>query len=57
MYKVDAKDKPFFLKAGVRLYGGFYGNETDVEQRATQGKACSFTFRSVLSADLMAMTE
>lgn len=52
VYKVDAKDKPFFLKAGVRLYGGFYGNETDVEQRATQGKACSFTFRSVLSADL-----
>lgn len=52
VYKPGAQDKPFSLKAGVRLYGGFYGNETGVEQRATQGKACSFIYRSVLSADL-----
>lgn len=52
VYTVPAKDTPFTLKAGVRLYGGFRGNETRVDERATQGKAYDFTYRSVLSADL-----
>lgn len=52
VYTVPDKVTPFTLKAGVRLYGGFRGNETRVDERATQGKAYDFTYRSVLSADL-----
>lgn len=40
------------LKAGVKLYGGFKGNETSLEQRATLGKAYNFAFRSILSGDM-----
>lgn len=40
------------LKAGVKLYGGFKGNETSLEQRATLGKAYNFVCRSILSGDI-----
>lgn len=40
------------LKAGVKLYGGFKGNETSLEQRATLGKAYNFACRSILSGDI-----
>lgn len=41
----------FVLKSGVKLYGGFKGNETSLDERATSGEAYRFTYRSVLSAD------
>lgn len=40
------------LKDGVKLYGGFKGNETSLEQRATLGKAYNFACRSILSGDI-----
>lgn len=41
----------FVLKSGVKLYGGFKGNEISLDERATSGEAYRFTYRSVLSAD------
>lgn len=40
------------LKAGVKLYGGFKGNETSLGQRATLGNAYNFACRSILSGDI-----
>lgn len=45
-------ERGWTLKAGVKLYGGFKGNETSLEQRATLGKAYNFAFRSILSGDM-----
>ena len=43
----------YTLKAGVRLYGGFAGTETDIDQRAViDGKAYRMTYRTVLTADI-----
>ena len=47
-----APKKGWTLKAGVKLYGGFKGNETSLEQRATLGKAYNFACRSILSGDI-----
>lgn len=47
-----APEEGWTLKAGVKLYGGFKGNETSLEQRATLGKAYNFAFRSILSGDM-----
>ena len=38
---------------GVKLYGGFRGNETNLNQRPVGGKAFEFTCRSVLSGDVL----
>lgn len=42
----------FTLKSGVKLFGGFEGSETKVDQRPNLGKAYQFTYRSVLSGDI-----
>lgn len=47
-----APEEGWTLKAGVKLYGGFKGNETSLEQRATLGKAYNFACRSILSGDI-----
>lgn len=40
------------VPSGVKLYGGFAGTETDVNQRKTLGKTYQMKFRSVLSGDI-----
>lgn len=57
LYKVQGKDTPFVLKSGVKLYGGFKGNERSIDERETLGKAYDFTYRSVLSGDLEGQDE
>ena len=43
----------YTLKAGVRLYGGFAGTETSIDQRTvTDGKAYRMTHRTVLTGDI-----
>jgi len=55
----NPRSKTFLLKSGVHLYGGFAGNETDIEQRATHDKnknntieAWEFTNEVVLSGNI-----
>lgn len=43
----------FTLRSGVKLYGGFRGNETNLNQRPVGDKAFEFTCRSVLSGDVL----
>lgn len=40
------------LPSGVKLYGGFGGQETSADQRATQGLSYNFVNRSVMSGDI-----
>lgn len=42
----------FSLKSGVLLYGGFKGDETNVNSRETLGKPYQMKYRSVLSGDI-----
>lgn len=42
----------FVLPSGVKLYGGFEGPETNINQRKNQGKPYQMTYRSVLSGDI-----
>ena len=49
---VDAKGTGFTLKSGVKLYGGFAGTETSIEQRETLGKPYQFKCPTVLSGDI-----
>lgn len=42
----------FSLKSGVQLYGGFKGDETNVNGRETLGKPYQMKYRSVLSGDI-----
>lgn len=42
----------FSLKSGVQLYGGFKGDETNVNSRETLGKPYQMKYRSVLSGDI-----
>lgn len=42
----------FSLKSGVQLYGGFKGDETNVNSRETVGKPYQMKYRSVLSGDI-----
>lgn len=42
----------FSLKSGVQLYGGFKGDETNVNGRETLGKPYLMKYRSVLSGDI-----
>lgn len=40
------------VPSGVKIFGGFEGKETSIDQRKTLGKAYQMTFRSVLSGDI-----
>lgn len=40
------------VPSGVKIFGGFEGTETSIDQRKTLGKAYQMTFRSVLSGDI-----
>lgn len=42
----------FSLKSGVQLYGGFKGDEPNVNSRETLGKPYQMKYRSVLSGDI-----
>lgn len=42
----------FSVKSGVQLYGGFKGDETNVNSRETLGKPYQMKYRSVLSGDI-----
>ena len=48
-----APEEGFTLQSGVKLYGGFRGNETNLNQRPVGDKAFEFTCRSVLSGDVL----
>ena len=48
-----APEEGFTLRSGVKLYGGFRGNETNLNQRPVGDKAFEFTCRSVLSGDVL----
>lgn len=41
----------FTLREGIKLYGGFAGTETSVDERVTSGRTFNFVYRSVLSGD------
>lgn len=49
----DAKSTGFSLKSGVKLYGGFAGTETSIDERETLGKSYQFKYCSVLSGDIV----
>ena len=42
----------FSVKSGVQLYGGFKGDETNINGRETLGKPYQLKYRSVLSGDV-----
>lgn len=42
----------FSVKSGVQLYGGFKGDETNINGRETLGKPYQLKYRSVLSGDI-----
>ena len=44
------------VPSGVKIFGGFEGKETSIDQRKTLGKAYQMTFRSVLSGDRGVLT-
>ncbi len=41
------------LRSGVKLYGGFRGDEVSAAQRMVDGKAFEMVYRSVLSGDIL----
>ena len=47
-----APEGGFTLKSGVQLYGGFKGDEKNINDRETLGKAYQMKYRSVLSGDI-----
>lgn len=51
MYIPDSKDG-FKLKSGVRLYGGFAGTETSIDERETLDFPYRLKYRSILSGDI-----
>lgn len=51
LYITPTKDG-FTLKSGVQLYGGFNGDEKNINDRETLGKAYQMKYRSVLSGDM-----
>ena len=42
----------FTLKSGVSLYGGFKGDETELSQRRTDGRAYRMSYRTVITGDI-----
>lgn len=42
----------FTLKSGVSLYGGFKGDETELSQRRTAGRAYRMSYRTVITGDI-----
>lgn len=51
LYVTPAKEG-FTLKSGVRLYGGFAGTETSIDQRETLNGTYQMKYRSVLTGDI-----
>ena len=51
MYIPDSKDG-FRVKSGVRLYGGFAGTETSIDERETLDFPYRLKYRSILSGDI-----
>lgn len=47
-----APENGWTVPSGVKIFGGFEGTETSIEQRKTLGKAYQMTYRSVLSGDI-----
>lgn len=47
-----APENGWTVPSGVKIFGGFEGSETTINQRKTLGKAYQMTFRSVLSGDI-----
>lgn len=47
-----APENGWTVPSGVKIFGGFEGKETSIDQRKTLGKAYQMTFRSVLSGDI-----
>lgn len=43
----------FTLRSGVKLYGGFKGDETSIDQRKTDGDTHKMVYRSILSGDVL----
>ncbi len=52
-YKVPAANQGYTLPAGISLYGGFKGGETDPSERVTLGKAYDFRYRTSISGDFL----
>lgn len=52
LYTLTGRDESFVIRSGVALYGGFRGDETDIDQRETMGKLSELRYRSVLSGDV-----
>lgn len=49
---VTPAEEGFTLKSGVRLYGGFAGTETSIDQRETLNGTYQMKYRSVLTGDI-----
>lgn len=47
-----APKEGFTVKSGVRLYGGFKGDETAIGQRTTDSKAYRMSYRTVITGDI-----
>ena len=53
VYTLTGRDDAFTVKSGVKVYGGFKGDETSIDQRETLGKRSEMRHRTVLSGDVM----
>lgn len=52
LYTLTSQEASFTVKSGVALYGGFKGDETDIDQRVTGAKRSEMRYRTVLSGDV-----
>ena len=52
IYTPDNREEGFRVKSGVRLYGGFAGTETSIDERETLDFPYRLKYRSILSGDI-----
>lgn len=52
LYTLEGRDDSFTVPSGVKVYGGFKGDETGIDERKTLGKLSEMRYRSVLSGDV-----
>ncbi len=52
LYTLTGRDDAFRVKSGVRVYGGFRGDESSIDERERSGKMSEMRYRSVLSGDV-----
>lgn len=52
LYTLERRDDSFTVPSGVKVYGGFKGDETGIDERETLGKLSEMRYRSVLSGDV-----